>query len=822
MLGAHAVMDAVGGKPGRHAGGCPSPPSWPDTSPSGCLRQPDRQAFTNQIPHIRALKRAAVADPSEVTHARRNGAGVGMIDREKIGKRLILFAWGIEAVAAVIGLTIAAFIILTTRDQVVGLGESAGPQLYMSMFLGGLPFIVVAIVELTKIPLAHAAYLANSMLWRLVLAFGLMLLMIITFETMANGFERNFSLRNSVITNYRKELQHTNEQAEAVSAEITRLQRESEQALIDRRETELKSLNEAHQAEIDRVQLQKQDARKTYGDAAKDGKEAELKGVVDRLKAVASQRDAELAEVDNRYRQKTTQIGSNVDGQRGALQQQTETIRRQIADISERERTQLAAVQDDPNIDRQRQTEIDRVRQDHDTLASQAKASVEAESTRLQNTISQGEEKLAAIYQDIKKEVDSSFLKLKNEAEARKPYQGQIDTIQQTIAAARQKISGLSLSSTLRDIAADRDRRIELVNQKFDAQGGQAGQRRNEIRRSANAERSDANQRLKALEARLANLSTDSSIDQASVQRGEERQEIEQRFERERQALSTREAELRTEIARIVTNTQQQLQPVLADLVVRETTENERFDRRRAEIEAWFTAAMTRLSTRKAQIESLEDQLTKLEQRRVEVRDQIGQQSQAAQIYRFAQYVYGVEAAADVTPEQVRTVAFVWFGSLAAITAWTGTLLAFGGLVLRYGHQRGERVPSGPVTRALRGFLVAGARRLRQPIIREIPVDREVIREAIKEIPVEKIVIQDVVREVPVDKVVFKEVPREVIRKEIVYLPFFTDDPELIRATMDDQRAARPRPEQSEETPSTAAAPVPSFKRLKRAEASES
>lgn len=111
---------------------------------------------------------------------------------------------------------------------------------------------------------------------------------------------------------------------------------------------------------------------------------------------------------------------------------------------------------------------------------------------------------------------------------------------------------------------------------------------------------------------------------------------------------------------------------------------------------------------------------------------------------------------------------------------------------------------------------------MRQPIIREIPVDREVIREAIKEIPVEKIVIQDVVREVPVDKVVFKEVPREVIRKEIVYLPFFTDDPELIRATMDDQRAARPRPEQSEETPSTAAAPVPSFKRLKRAEASES
>ena len=35
-------------------------------------------------------------------------------------------------------------------------------------------------------------------------------------------------------------------------------------------------------------------------------------------------------------------------------------------------------------------------------------------------------------------------------------------------------------------------------------------------------------------------------------------------------------------------------------------------------------------------------------------------------------------------------------------------------------------------------------------------------------------------KEVPVNKVVFTEVPKEIIHKELVYVPLFTDDPELL------------------------------------------
>ena len=40
--------------------------------------------------------------------------------------------------------------------------------------------------------------------------------------------------------------------------------------------------------------------------------------------------------------------------------------------------------------------------------------------------------------------------------------------------------------------------------------------------------------------------------------------------------------------------------------------------------------------------------------------------------------------------------------------------------------------------------------------------------------------VKEVVREVPVDKVVFKEVVKEVIQKELVHVPFYTTDKNLL------------------------------------------
>jgi|TARA_B100002003_G_scaffold175324_1_gene163188 hypothetical protein len=51
-------------------------------------------------------------------------------------------------------------------------------------------------------------------------------------------------------------------------------------------------------------------------------------------------------------------------------------------------------------------------------------------------------------------------------------------------------------------------------------------------------------------------------------------------------------------------------------------------------------------------------------------------------------------------------------------------------------------------------------------------------RVVIKNVEVEKIV--EVTKEVPVDKVAFKEVPVEVVKREVVHIPVYTNDPSLL------------------------------------------
>ena len=46
--------------------------------------------------------------------------------------------------------------------------------------------------------------------------------------------------------------------------------------------------------------------------------------------------------------------------------------------------------------------------------------------------------------------------------------------------------------------------------------------------------------------------------------------------------------------------------------------------------------------------------------------------------------------------------------------------------------------------------------------------------------PVEKVVFKEVIKEVPVEKLVFRDVPKEIIRKQIVHVPMYTNDKDLV------------------------------------------
>ena len=60
-------------------------------------------------------------------------------------------------------------------------------------------FIIVAVVELTKIPLATAVFYSVRLFWKIVFLIALLLVNVSTFETIITGFERINRERTKVV-----------------------------------------------------------------------------------------------------------------------------------------------------------------------------------------------------------------------------------------------------------------------------------------------------------------------------------------------------------------------------------------------------------------------------------------------------------------------------------------------------------------------------------------------------------------------------------------------------------------------------------------------
>ncbi|TDP01221.1 hypothetical protein [Marinomonas balearica] len=123
------------------------------------------------------------------------------------GVKLVRFAWVVEILAVSIGFMISlvvSFSAYTELNRNRG-SESLSMGDYSSIVVAALPFVLVAVVEAAKIPLATAMMYAKHFYWRILFFLGLTLLATITFETMLNGFERNFSNLNLTIDEQKNE-----------------------------------------------------------------------------------------------------------------------------------------------------------------------------------------------------------------------------------------------------------------------------------------------------------------------------------------------------------------------------------------------------------------------------------------------------------------------------------------------------------------------------------------------------------------------------------------------------------------------------------------
>lgn len=131
--------------------------------------------------------------------------------RASTSKRLYVFAWIVEIIAVVIGLGISLAVAYSGWEALTA-DQEVTASTYLNVLIAAAPFLLIAVVELTKIPLSGAAYYASRWYWKWLFAIALLFVAAVTFETMFNGLERQFaSLKYSIDTKMDK-LSNENEQ----------------------------------------------------------------------------------------------------------------------------------------------------------------------------------------------------------------------------------------------------------------------------------------------------------------------------------------------------------------------------------------------------------------------------------------------------------------------------------------------------------------------------------------------------------------------------------------------------------------------------------
>jgi hypothetical protein len=110
---------------------------------------------------------------------------------QTVGKGIFLYrlAWAIEIIIACIGATLG-FLIMRKSQGYENLDESLLQSMDLDSFMMGMIFFIVAIVEITKIPLASAVYYSRKTMWTIIFIFALIAVNVSTFETIVTGFER--------------------------------------------------------------------------------------------------------------------------------------------------------------------------------------------------------------------------------------------------------------------------------------------------------------------------------------------------------------------------------------------------------------------------------------------------------------------------------------------------------------------------------------------------------------------------------------------------------------------------------------------------------
>ena len=179
--------------------------------------------------------------------------------KESNATKLLAAAWFIEICAAGIGFFFAYTTGEATRKYLAQDTEAFIGNPEISVLLAMLPFMIIGVVELTKIPLAYAAYNAKPSFWKALFIGVLLSLCFITGETIFTGMERS-------LDNQLKYFEGDKKLQEELKVDVLNLDKvvielESERPIddIDREyDSEIRAFEQNHYIKLDELNDERQ------------------------------------------------------------------------------------------------------------------------------------------------------------------------------------------------------------------------------------------------------------------------------------------------------------------------------------------------------------------------------------------------------------------------------------------------------------------------------------------------------------------------------------------------------------------------------------
>jgi hypothetical protein len=709
----------------------------------------------------------------------------------KYGQRILYVAWAVEILAALIGLTIAW---ATAYDAYRGIENPDQSQL-MNALIGALPFLIIAVIEPTKIPLAGGFYKTRILGWKILILISLLALTAVTFETMFNGLERN-------LTNVTRNVVDSENRIQYLADQLTEKNRE------------LNSLGEKSATELTQDLTETLEKLTAEYDSFVNN---ETNNLIEQIKPINDQkRDLEL------------RLASMAGQDLAATKAQTDLIRSNIEDLQKRI----------SSIEKTRDSELAAYRI---SLTSKSDAAEKQNKQKLDGLNSQKKQKQSQI-DKLTQEKNSAFNELSQK------IQKLDDDLEKALNQfTRQKSEALSkagLFSDKKKIAEPYDTRINNAQSRHRSNSARENNAYEELVSSIDSRVKNLLDEISALDKNINSLIAGSnsaaiSIDQTKVDTinaTAQRQVIE--IQKQISTAQNQIVQISDARSGAAKRDKQSMSASISQLdkQVRELSEasNKRISERKARFETYRQSISEQKNQRVSSSNEQKKKIPVLEAELVKIQNEIDENkkikreaSYNSQVYRLAALAYGKADVADVTRDEIKIVSVIWFGSIAFIVSTVGTVLALISYILRDpdAFVEGKRFSltrrirrlsylvfvrmsrvllSGinllvaltrlilsfaeifrgligkPVQRAIRRTLLAQRKRANRPRIQ------------IVEKEVEKIVEKIVEVEVPVEKVVVTEVPVEIVRKELVYVPLYSTDSGLIDVSTE-LRGSKPK-----------------------------